>query len=159
MAQSRFPAPFTLSPQFVLRSRKEYNTRDAVNARQFEHWQTDGKYSVNSRPDKNKRPVFHDVLPLNSRMNDKNYSAMPRYNPNETRGGGNSYFNKYDTTYDSRNTVRELRGTVYEDKNISYLAESRGMLTRAFDNRWLSSNDVKDLIDTIESRRLMSSRN
>ena len=50
MAQPVYPDKHTISaynafpvPEFMARSRREIDTIDAINARQFEHWQTDGK--------------------------------------------------------------------------------------------------------------------
>jgi hypothetical protein len=34
--------------------------------------------------------------------------------------------------------TRELRASVYEDKNTGYVKESEKMLERNFDNRWLN---------------------
>jgi len=156
MAQPVFPiynVPLVPNPQMVIRSRREIDTRDAVNARQFEHWQTDGKHGTMNRPDLNKQAPFHDVLPINSRTNERNYRSQPRYEVDGHRGNMNPYFDKYDTTYDARNTVRELRATVYEDKSTGYLAESRHLLERNFDNRWLDTTQVKRQLEATESLR------
>jgi hypothetical protein len=145
MAQPVYPDKHTISayeafplPKFMPRTRRETDPKDAINARQFEHWQTDGKYSTMNRPDLNKQAPFFDMLPNDSRMSDKNYRSQPRYDIDAGRGAENPYFDKYDTSFDSRNMTRELRASVYEDKNTGYLNESQRLLQRNFDNRWLN---------------------
>jgi hypothetical protein len=142
-------------PQFMARSRREVDTKDAVNARQFEHWQTDGKYGIQNRPDLNKQAPFYDMQPINSRMSERNYSSQPRYDQGDgiDRGGMNPYFDKYDTSFDARNTIRELRSVVYEDKNINYIAESNHLLERNFDNRWFDPKELKETVNAAESLR------
>ena len=131
MAQPVFPDKHTISaydafpmPQFMTRTRREVDTIDAINARQFEHWQTDGKYGVMNRPDINKQAPFYDMLPNDSRGSDKSYRSQPRFDVDASRGVQNPYFDKYDTTFDARNMTRELRASVYEDKHTGYLKES-----------------------------------
>ena len=126
-------------PKFTPRVRFELSTTDSINARQFEHWQTDGKYGILNRPDVNKRSPFYDQLPSDSRMNDKSYRSQPRFNADDARGGENPYFNKYDTSFDSRNMTRELKASVYEDKNTDYLRESDSLFQRNCQNRWTPS--------------------
>jgi hypothetical protein len=145
MTQPVFPDRHTISayeafplPKFMPRTRREIVPQDAINALQFEHWQTDGKYGTMNRPDMNKQAPFYDMLPNNSRMNDKSYRSQPRFDIDSHRGGQNPYFEKYDTTFDARNMTRELRASVYEDKNTGYLKESEKLMERNFDNKWLN---------------------
>ena len=149
MAQPVFPDRHTISaynafplPKFAPRTRCEVDAIDSINARQFEHWQTDGKYGIMNRPDLNKQAPFYDMLPIDNRMNDRSYRSQPRYNVNDGRGGENPYFDKYDTSFDARNMTRELRASVYEDKNTGYTKESEQLLQRNFDNRWLNPKVV-----------------
>lgn len=160
MAQPVWPDEHTESvihafppPQFMARSRREVDTRDAVNARQFEHWQTDGKYGIHNRPDLNSQAPFYDMQPINSRMNTRDYMSQPRYDQKAEKGSMNSYFDKYDTSYDARNMVRELRATVYEDKNTGYTMESNHLLERNFDNRWLNTQELKQQVEAAENLR------
>lgn len=97
-------------------SRREVRTRDAVNARMYELWQTDGKHGVYNTPDTGKAASFNDNLPINSRFIQKSYMVQPRFNENEHRLAMNSYFGTYDPVYDSRNAMREIQAVVYEDK-------------------------------------------
>uniref|UniRef100_A0A6C0KMK7 Uncharacterized protein n=1 Tax=viral metagenome TaxID=1070528 RepID=A0A6C0KMK7_9ZZZZ len=160
MAQPVYPDRHTISayqafplPRFVVRTRREVDTIDSINARQFEHWQTDGKYETMNRPDMNKQAPFYDMLPNGSRMSERNYRSQPRYDVNEPKGVENPYFNKYDTSFDARNMTRELRASVYEDKNTGYLKESGKLLQRNFNNRWLHSTVVSQQAQAAEQIR------
>lgn len=148
-AQAAFPLP-----QYMPRTRREVDPKDAVNARQFEHWQTNGKYMTYNRPDMNQQAPFQDMMPNSSRTNDRDtYRAQPRYDPNTSRGAQNPYFDKYDTASDSRNTVRELRTSVYEDKNTGFLKESEKLLQRNFDHRWMDPTVVQQQAKAAEQLR------
>ncbi len=160
MAQPVFPDRHTISaynafplPQFMARSRREVDPIDAINARQFEHWQTDAKYGTMDRPDVNKQSPFYDQLPNDSRMNDKSYRSQPRFDTEAHRGVQNPYFDKYDATFDARNMTRELRASVYEDKNTGYLKESEKLLQRNFDYRWLNPTVVQQQAKAAEQLR------
>ena len=123
-------------PQFMPRTRREYHPTDAINARQFEHWQTAGRYGVYNRPDMNQQAPFYDMMPSQSRMNDRSYRSQPRFDVEAERGVQNPYFSKYDATADARNMTRELRASVYEDKNTGYKQESVSMMERNLEHRW-----------------------
>ena len=160
MAQPVYPDQHTISayqafplPRFVARTRREFDATDAINARQFEHWQTDGKSGTNNRPDMNKQAPFYDMLPNVSRTNDKSYRSQPRYEVDGSKGVQNPYFDKYDTTFDARNMTRELRASVYEDKNTGYLKESEKLLQRNFDNRWINPTVVSQQAQAAERLR------
>jgi len=135
-------------PKFIPRTRREINTIDSINCRQFEHWQTDAKYDTFNRPDLNIQSPFYDQMPNDSRMNDNSYRSQPRYDPYST-----SYFDKYDTSFDPRNMTRELRASVYEDKNTEFLQESERLLQRNFDNRWLNPTVVSEQAKAAEMLR------
>ena len=65
----------------------------------------------------------------------------------------NPYFNSYDVAGDSRNVVRELRGAVTEDVVDRGIRESKKLLERNFDNRWLPTQDKG--YDSLEAYDLM----
>jgi hypothetical protein len=146
-----YPVPPVPFPEMVIRSRHDLDTRDAANARNYELWQTDGKHGVYNRPDMNAQAPFQDFLPINSRMIERRYHPQPRFAEDGHRGGMNPYFDKYDTAYDSRNMVRELQAVVYEDKGFEYLPQSRAIVTRGVEHRWLDGRAVRDTVDTMES--------
>ena len=158
MTQPSFPDSHTRSnvsafphPKFITRTRRETNTYDTINARQFEHWQTAGK--TYNRPDVNKQPQFYDMMPNSTRASDQNYRSQPRYDVSEDKGVQNSFFDKYDTTADSRNMTRELRASVYEDKRTEFLKESEKLLERNFDHRWLDPDVMIQQAQAAESLR------
>jgi hypothetical protein len=160
MAQPVYPDSRTRSavaafplPRFIARTRREVNPTDSINARQFEHWQTDGKYGTTNRPDVNTQSPFYDMLPNSSRTSDRSYRAQPRFDAEGHKGVENSYFDKYDTTSDSRNMTRELKASVYEDKNTGFDKESNRLLQRQFDNRWLDPKVAKQQADAAEELR------
>ena len=134
--------PNQFLPKFIARSRREVPSRDNVNANQYEHWQTDGKYGIYGRRDLNAQAPVLDTSPLSSRFNQQNYRSTPRLENDQGGLGKNPYFDKYDVAYDGTNAVRELRAAVYEDKNMESLMESRKLLERNLDNRWLQDGDA-----------------
>lgn len=142
-------------PQFIPRVRREVNAVDAINARQFENWQCGGKHPSYDRPDVNKQAPMYDMAPGTSRTQSKEYRAQPRYDVNAARGVANPFFRSYDTTSDPRNMTRELRASVYEDKNVGYSTESAKLLQRNFDDRWLSPEMVQEHTRAAEALRPM----
>lgn len=145
MAQPVYPTHPTSMPmpEFVMRTRREFHPTDSINARQFEHWQTGGKHMTYDRPDPNRAAPYMDMLPNSSRTTDRSFRSQPRYDAEGPKGVQNTYFDKYDTTSDARNMVRELRTTVYEDKNTGFMAESQRLLERTMDQRWVNPEVVR----------------
>ena len=168
--------------QFVLRSRIENSTRDSVNAKQFEHWQTDTpdfthnipkkvgaktsipdfvnvttgyvqpKYKVNDIP-------YMDMEPINTRTDLKDYKQSQPFVAGGPDLGYNPYFDRYDPITDPRNVVRELRSAVYEDKGGNRgILESQKMLRRQYENRWMQETIIDDdLMDTYLRYEIASS--
>lgn len=158
MTQPIFPDGHTYAnisafphPEFITRTRRETNTIDTVNARQFEHWQTQGKSY--GRPDTNKQAVFYDMAPNATRTSNESYRSQPRYQVTEDKGVQNSFFDKYDTSSDARNMTRELRASVYEDKRTGFIKESEKMLQRNFDSRWLDTTVMMQQAHAAETLR------
>ena len=141
-----YPVPPVPLPEMVTRSRREVSTRDMANARQFEHWQTDGKAPTYNRPDMNRRQPFHDFLPINARTVERSYRSQPRFDEKGHQLGMNSYFDKYDVSYDGRNAVRELQSVVYEDKIGEAIPESNRIITRNFEWRWVPEETSRQLV-------------
>lgn len=140
-------------PQFMPRTRREVHSTDAINARQFEHWQTAGRYGTYNRPDTHQQAPFYDVMPNASRTSDRSYRSQPRFDPDVERGAQNPYFMKYDTTSDSRNMTRELRASVYEDKSLGYSRESESIMERNLEHRWLLPVAPVQQPDVVEELR------
>ena len=143
---------FMPPPAFSLRARREAPTLDTANARMFEHWRTDVPSLTNDRPQSGKVGRHMDMNPEASRTNFKNYAQAQPFVHDGDALGGNPYFQKFDVTQDPRNVVRELRSVVNENKTDRGLAESKGLLSRSFDNRWLGPNTVVDKsLDTLSA--------
>lgn len=142
------PTYYTPEMSFLsmnVRSRREMNTRDAANVRQFEHWQTDAPYLQMDRPDVNGAKILSDMNPTNSRSLDGSLYIQNR--PMKAGEDGftkNPYFDGYAPEYDSRNAVRELRSAVYEDRFDKGIRESKYLLGRTFTSQWLEPNYVAD---------------
>lgn len=117
--------------------RKEANTRDTVNARQFEHWQTDAPHMEYNRPDVLAQPVHNDMNPINTRtVNNTLYFQNQTYEiPNRNKKddfSSNPYFKGFAPTFDPRNTIREYKSVVFEDKFDKGVAESKKILRRSY---------------------------
>jgi len=68
----------------------------------------------------------------------------------------NPYFDKYDVASDSRNIVRELRGTVSEDIRDRGVRESQLLLRREMDSRWVPQGYAEDKgLDSLSAFELM----
>lgn len=70
--------------------------------------------------------------------------------------GDNPYFNKYDVASDSRNIIRELRGTVSEGVVDRGIRESQRLLQRTVDSRWVPQGFAAERgIDSLSAFELM----
>ena len=159
--------------QFQLRNRIENSTRDWVNAKQFEHWQTDTPNLTNNRPkitnpaqiipssfdiEKGYTPPnyniadipYYDMEPINTRGDARDYKQSQPYVAGGPDLEYNPYFDRYDPVRDPRNAVRELRSAVYEDKGTNRSEiESVKFLRRQFEHRWTSEELIdEDKMDT-----------
>lgn len=128
-------------PKMQVRMRKEANTHDAINARQFEAWNSsvpvpqggDMKDASSNPP-----PVAYDMAPLSSRTDKRDYRQSQPFVADGPSLAMNPYFDRYDPTRDPRNMIRELRGVVYEEKEADRgLKESSKIAERGFTSRWL----------------------
>ena len=121
-----------------VRSRREVNTRDAANARQFEHWQTSAPALQNDRPDVHGPKVLNDMNPTNSRTLDaKPYKQNPTMKAGQDSFTQNPYFEGYAPSFDPRNAIREVRSAVTEDRFDRGVRESQRLLGRSFTNAWV----------------------
>jgi hypothetical protein len=131
-----------------LRSRKETATKDTVNARHFEYWQTDVPML---QPDPNfmravmptirlqsNADVVYDMNPISSRLDPRNFTQARSFDEMGPSLAQNPFFDRYDPTRDPRNAVRELRSVVnednYEERGVKV---SRHLLERGFNSRWV----------------------
>lgn len=145
--------PVVPLPQMSLRSRREVSTRDFVNAQQYEHWQTDGRYGVYNRADQNAQAPFYDMAPLSARTDERNFIQSPQFVAGGAALTNNPYFQKYDVTQDPRNVARELRGAVYETPGDRGLMESKRMLERQFTAQYVPAEQTRQDTETIIAGR------
>ena len=190
--------PDLFKPSISIRSRKEQNTKETINARHVEQWLTDG-------PWRKGYGMALDSQGLSSRLKRESLDRHPQYKGTSelasnselmmqvtkslatiqtlesririTKDGPemdivikelkdqyalhaslveaqkgdlaktmsqNPYFDKYDVASDSRNVARELRSVVYEDVSDRGVDESKKLLGRAFENRWIPGEYVKE---------------
>jgi hypothetical protein len=68
----------------------------------------------------------------------------------------NPYFEKYDVEGDTRNIIRELRSSVYEDITDRGTAESQKLLRRGMENRWVPARFAESQgLDSLSAYELM----
>jgi|688.fasta_scaffold390496_2 hypothetical protein len=67
--------PHLPPPSMQLRVRKEVSTKDAMNARLFEQWQTDAPYLEMDRADLSGAKILNDMQPINARAGFSGYTA------------------------------------------------------------------------------------
>ena len=122
-------------PQYQPRIRREATNSAPYVFTQFNQVQEDtGAY---------KRP-FMDMSPLNSRTDSRDYRQAQPYVPQiNTASANNPYFTKYDVTQDPRNVIRELKGAVYEERTTRGALESKTIMERGLQNRWISAEQAR----------------
>jgi hypothetical protein len=150
------PANYTPEMSFLsmnIRSRREMSTRDAANIRQFEHWQTDGPFLQNDRPDLNGPKVLNDMNPIDSRKSDsKKYFQNATMKAGQDSFTNNPYYEGYAPAFDPRNAIREVRSAVFEDRFDRGVKESKRLLARSFTNTWEKEDWVqKQNLDTLKA--------
>ena len=148
-------------PQMQLRVRRETNTYDTINARQFEVWNSSAPVvqggTINDDVT-NMKPVFYDMAPLSSRTDKQDYRQSQPFVATGPSLAMNPYFDRYDPTRDPRNMIRELRSVVYEEKEADRgLSESKRLSDRGYLSRWMpegtSLEDMKASLDAYEVMR------
>ena len=155
-----YAGPVRIPPaKMQLRVRRETNTHDTINARQFESWQTAAPVvqggTIDDDPTR-MRPVFYDMAPQNSRTDKQDYRQSQPFVANGPSLAMNPYFDRYDPTRDPRNMIREVRSVVYENKEADRgLEESRRLVDRAYVNRWLREGDEEELRASLSAYEVM----
>lgn len=132
-------------PQFVPRSRREEITRDTANARNLELQRSVAPIQQSFfRPEPStsaygpKLEVRHnDQNGLASRNKPPTSVPAPSFDPAGPKLVGNVFFDQYAPEYDPRNVVRELRGSVKDDKASRGDEESKRILSRGFSSRYV----------------------
>ena len=142
------PTPIMPPPQMQLRSRRETNTKDAINAVFVEQWQTGAPYGIYNRKDQNAHAVFNDQMPNAARTDSRSFLQAQPYVAQADQLAGNPYFQKYDVQSDPRNVARELRGAVYETPSDRGQMESKRMLERQFTAAYIPPEVTQQLLET-----------
>ena len=132
-------------PQFVPRSRREDMTRDVVNARNLELQRSSAPIQQAffrpepSTSDFRPRPnvIHNDQLGIVSRNRSPFSTPAPVFDPAGPKLVGNIFFDQYAPEYDPRNVVRELRGSVKDNKALRGEEESKRILSRGFSSRYV----------------------
>ena len=155
-----YAGPVRIPPaKMQLRVRRETNTHDTINARQFESWQAAAPVVQGGEIDDDPtqmRPVFYDMAPQNSRTDKQDYRQSQPFVATGPSLAMNPYFDRYDPTRDPRNMIREVRSVVYEDKEADRgLAESRRLVDRAYVSRWLREGDEEELRASLNAYEVM----
>lgn len=132
-------------PQFIPRSRREETTRDTANARNLELQRSSAPIqqaffrpepsSANFQP----RPSVphNDQKGIASRNAQPVSIPAPMFDPAGPKLVGNVFFDQHAPEYDPRNVVRELRGSVKDDKSVRGVVESQRILSRGFSSRYV----------------------
>ena len=131
-----------------LRSRREVNTKDAINNVFVEQWKTGSAYGIYNRKDQNAQAVFDDQMPNSARTDSRSFLQSQPYVAQADQLAGNPYFQKYDVQSDPRNVARELRGAVFETPDDRGQMESKRMLERQFTAAYIPPEVTQHLLET-----------
>jgi hypothetical protein len=138
--------PTLPKPEFVPRSRREESTRDIVNARNIELYQSGPQIQQSYfRPETavangfgpRRDMSFFDQAPLATRVIPPISIPAPAFDPAGPKMEGNPFFDQHAASYDPRNVARELRAAVKENKTDRGIAESQRLLSRGFSGRYV----------------------
>jgi hypothetical protein len=154
-------------PQFYPRSRREDNARDVANARNleiqlsgapiqqafFRPEPSGSSSSIGPRPG----VAYNDQTPMSTRNKGPISNPAPSFDPAGPKLVGNVFFEQYAPEYDPRNAVRELRGSVKDDKATRGEVESKRILSRGFSSRYVPEGFAEqqqlNSLDAFESLR------
>jgi hypothetical protein len=153
----------------VVRVRREYNARDAINSRAWDFFHATPPTQVSSHNLERSPPAYMDMNPIASRTNTVHYRNQPEYIPNPERGPAtadslgvapppgpitppakmmskNPYMQRLDAEGEgSRNIVREMKAAVYEDNRELATDTDRSLTQRQFQDRWLPPKAAADI--------------
>ena len=132
-------------PQFIPRSRREDTTRDTANARNLDLQRSVAPIQQTFfRPEPSTSAFgpklkvgVNEQKPLATRNKPPTYIPAPAFDPAGPKLVGNVFFDQYAPEYDPRNVVRELRGSVKDDKAARGEEESKRILSRGFSSRYV----------------------
>lgn len=134
-------------PKLQVRVRREADTLDTINARQFESWQASVPVVQGSSGMEplDIKPAFYDMAPQSSRTDKRDYRQAQPFVANGPSLAMNPYFDRYDPTRDPRNMIREIRNVVYEEKQADRgLEQSKRITQRGYTSRWVPEGASED---------------
>ena len=154
-------------PQFYPRSRREENIRDVTNARNLEIQRSAPPIQQSFfRPEPsgsnfsigpNRNSPYNDQMSISTRNRGPISNPAPSFDPAGPKLVGNPFFDQYAPEYDPRNAVRELRGSVKDDKATRGEVESKRILSRGFSSRYVPEGFAEqqqlNSLDAFESLR------
>jgi hypothetical protein len=132
-------------PHFTPRSRREDPTRDTVNARQMEAWQSSAPIQqgffrpqpAGSEFGSRAKISAYDQTALPTRNQPPISLPAPTFDPAGPKLVGNVFFDQHAPEFDPRNVARELQGAVKEDKMDRGIIESQKIMGRGFSSRYV----------------------
>ena len=130
-------------PQFTPRSRREDSTRDLINARHAEVYQSSAPIQQaffrpqpsTSDLEKRVNASYNDQGSIPTRYKQPISLPAPTFDPHGPKLVGNPYFDQHAPEFDPRNVARELQGAIKEDKLDRGVLESQRLLRRGFSSR------------------------
>lgn len=152
-------------PQFIPRSRREDTTRDVANARNLELQRSVAPIQQSFfRPEPSTSAFgpklevsYNNQNGLASRNKPPTSVPAPSFDPAGPKLVGNVFFDQYAPEYDPRNVVRELRGSVKDDKATRGELESKRILSRGFSSRYVpegfAENEQLNSLEAFEQLR------
>lgn len=146
-------------PKMQLRVRRETDTYDTINARQFESMQAAVPIVQGGYTDAlgiKLKPEIYDMAPQSSRTDKRDYRQAQPYVANGPSLAMNPYFDRYDPTRDPRNMIREVRNAVYEEKEADRgLEESKRLGARGYMSRWMPEGSTDDFAASLQAYEIM----
>lgn len=135
--------PALVLPEFSLRSRREQPVRDVFNARQYEHWNSDGPTPSQNFHDPSRQAPQYDMNPINTRTVDRDFRQSQPFVVDGKQSFANPYFQKFDATRDPRNVAREMQSAVYEYNPPRDQGPSQKLMSRNFEGIYMPEAAVK----------------
>jgi len=153
----------------IIRIRKEINAHDTINSRAWDYFHATPPTQVSSSNLQRNPPAYMDTNPLLSRKDKTKFRLQPEYIPDPVRGATtdgmlgnapppgpiqlpankmslNPYMQRLDPEGEgSRNIIRELRASVYEDNRDLDVDTDRSLVERQFTDRWLPPKVAVDI--------------
>jgi len=144
-------------PKLQLRVRRETDTYDTINARQFESWQASVPIVQGGTDTVDLKPAYYDMAPQSSRTDKRDYRQAQPFVAKGPSLAMNPYFDRYDPTRDPRNMIREVRNVVYEEKEADRgLDQSKRLTTRGYMSRWMpEGSSEEDLQASLQAYEIM----